>query len=275
MTASGGEAAAWGLEGHRIVTVEAARRLPPDLAEFFAGESAALVELSLVPDTRLRQDDPAERPRHYINVEEYDEPPFEQIPREREKAEARYGKQAMDRSGTLPWRILDVFRDLRSAMRNGKSDAIVQSAGYLAHYVADLFQPLHTTSNFDGRATCNHGIHEAFESEMISRRAGEYRRAVERGASSVTELRHPAESLFDWMRESRRLVNELLAADTAAIKALKSARRDYYDSMDLKAGPIAERQMSAAANALASLWYTAWIDAGRPELPRPAATAPR
>jgi hypothetical protein len=266
VAAGPGEARAWGLEAHRIITGEAAERLPPDVAAFFASVAEEMTELSLEPDTVLKSRDRKEQLSHFINLDSLDEPPFDSIPRDLEKARARFGEKRLRKNGTLPWRVHKVFRDLRSAMKRGDRERTLREAGYLAHYLGDLFQPLHLTKNYDGEETCNAGIHKAFEAEMVERRPEAYRKAVSRGEGAVEVIDPIPRRIFQWMRETYPLVDRILEADTSALSSLKREGRDYYDSMDRLAGPIAERQMSAAANAVASLWYTAWIRAGKPDL---------
>ena len=43
--------------------------------------------------------------------------------------------------------------------------------------------------------------------------------------------------------------------------------RYYLDGMWLQLGGLISRLMSDAARDTASLWYTAWVAAGRPEVP--------
>ncbi len=265
---STGAAHAWGLTGHRIVTEEAAARMPAECGAFFEAAAKALSGASLEPDSVLREKDPGEARRHFINLDLLGDPGTVDLPRSLEEATRRFGETKLGETGTLPWRIVELLDDLERAMRGGRAAEITRTAGHLAHYAADLFQPLHLTSNHDGGKTCNHGIHDAFESEMIERRAAAYRKAVARGRTPGEALGDPAGRILEWARANARLVEEILAADTSALLALKRDRKDYFDSMDGMAGPIAERQMSGAAGAVASLWYTAWVRAGRPPLPQ-------
>lgn len=263
------DASAWGHVGHRIVSEAAAERMPPDVAPFFRAASARLSDASLEPDTVLKARDPEEGRRHYINLDALAPYPFDAIPVEYEEAQSRFGPEVMKRSGTLPWRVAGVLKDLTAAMRRKNAPEIVRQAGWLSHYAGDAFQPLHLTKNHDGQESCNQDIHEAFESEMIERGGASLREAVRRGRGSVAAVERPVAQAFRWMRDGYPLVEKILDADRAAMKGLKTEGRDYYESLLRLAGPVAERQLSAAANAVASLWYTAWLDAGRPALPAP------
>ncbi len=262
-------ALAWGLKGHEIVTREAVRRLPQALAPFYESAADLLVEKSCEPDTVLKNQDPEESRRHHINLDELGEPPFDDLPPTYEEAKERYGVERMREAGTLPYRIKKMMVELVQAMKSGEREAIVRSSGYLSHYVADAHQPLHLTSDFDGQESCNAGIHDAFESGMIERFASKYRAAIGQEDGSVTVVRDPFRRLLRHMQRAYPLVQEILDADTAALKALKTRGEDYFENLDRQAGSIAEQEFSEAANLVASLWETAWARAGKPELPEP------
>jgi hypothetical protein len=258
----------WGLVAHRVVTESAAEHMPSGLASFFGRESARLQEMSVEPDTVLKREEPGrEEKRHFINIDALDTFPFEGVPVPYAEAASLFGETKLRKQGTLPWRIASVLDDLRGAMRRKDAAGIVRQAGYLSHYVADLFQPLHLTKNFDGQLTCNAGIHHAFESEMIERSSSRYRTAVMESRVVAATVERPGETVFRWIRETYPLVERILEADHEAMKALKDDGKDYYQELDKLAGPIVERQLSAAAAAVASLWYTAWVQAGKPAMP--------
>ena len=274
-----GEALAWGLTGHRIVTEAAADRTPAPLDSFFHAWRERIADESLVPDTILKDRDPGEKIRHYINIEELEEEAFKTLPRTRAEAEKRYGKKRLEKAGLLPWTILDELGELERAFGAGDGVEIAARAGRLAHYVADAHQPLHLTKNYDGKETCNAGIHAAFETHMIERNAAAYRKSTGRVPGVVGPFEDPFEAVMVMMRESHPLAAEILKADRSALHALKDQGSDYYRALHKRAGPIAESRISAAADALASLWYTAWVSAGRPaaptEEPPPATARPK
>ncbi len=260
----------WGLAAHRIVTEAAVEKVPADAAAYFRKMSARLSDASLEPDTVLRAQDPnTEGRRHYINLDALAAYPFETIPREYEDAQSLYGEHKLKKEGLLPWRIAGVLKDLTAAMRRKDAHSVATQAGYLAHYVADSRQPLHLTMNHDGEATCNQGVHQAFESEMIERSAARYRDAVRRSRATVAAVERPLRALFAQMRDDFPLAERILEADTAAMLALKRDGKDYWEELERRAGPVAERQLAASAASVASFWYTAWLEAGKPVPPSP------
>jgi len=257
----------WGFEGHRIITEAAIERMPEPLRAFLLARRKEVVEQCLVPDSVLKGKDPRERMKHYINIEDLESEPFSSLPASAADAEKRWGRKRLEKAGLLPWAIQDALGDLQRAFASGDAGEIVVRAGYLAHYAGDAHEPLHLTKNFDGRATCNTGIHSAFETFLVERYAARYRKGIAKGAAEVRALPEPFEATIGWMRESYPLVAEVLEADKSAMRSVKTNGSDYYRSLDRSAGAIAQSRMSAAANAVGSLWLTAWERAGRPALP--------
>lgn len=257
----------WGLEGHRIIAGAAADRMPEPLRAYFQTWREEVIEQSLVPDTINKGRDPRERIKHYVNIEDLESDPFTSLPADAGEAERRFGKKRLEKAGLLPWAIQSALGDLERAFAGGDAAEIAVRAGFLAHYAADAHQPLHLTKNYDGRATCNTGIHTAFERFLVERNAARYRKGVAKGAAAVHALEDPFGATIGWMRETYPVAADLLKADKAAMHAVKTGGSDYYRSLDRGAGAIAQSRMSAAANAIGSLWLTAWERAGRPVPP--------
>ena len=78
------------------------------------------------------------------------------------KCDADSPNRTLERAGTLPWTIEGVSDQLESAWRRGDCDAVLRLSGYLAHYVGDASQPLHSTIHYDGYAG-DRGIHARIE----------------------------------------------------------------------------------------------------------------
>jgi hypothetical protein len=267
---------AWGYAAHRIVGRNAAAALPEGMRAFYAAAGPALSDASIEPDSvqKDREGD-REKRRHYIDLDELGSPPFADLPVEEGKARALYGAAKLEHAGLLPWRITEVYGMLREAFAERAWDKVVRLSGWLSHYVADAYQPLHTTRNHDGQASCNLGIHAAFETDMIDRGKALYMKETAAPASFTPRaIAEPGRFMLAEIVESFDLVDEVLGADTQAVLAVKRQRKDYYAELESRAGPIARRQLGKAVQTSASLWYSAWTEAGSPPLPGrpPAAT---
>jgi len=65
----------------------------------------------------------------------------------------RFGYRTLERArARCHGRFEGVSAQLESAWRRGDCDTVLRLSGYLAHYVGDASQPLHSTVNYDGYA---------------------------------------------------------------------------------------------------------------------------
>ena len=101
-----GTAGAWGFFGHRTITQVAVYELPASMQAFYYRHLAELVRLSTAPDER-RNDDPAEAPKHFIDMDHYSEiDPFGKVPQQYDKAVEKYSADTLKKYGTVPWVVL-------------------------------------------------------------------------------------------------------------------------------------------------------------------------
>ena len=75
---------------------------------------------------------------------------------------ARIGAATMLRSGTLPWTIVDFSDSFEQEWPRDDCAELLRLAGFLAHYVGDASQPLHTTRHYDGYEG-DRGVHARIE----------------------------------------------------------------------------------------------------------------
>jgi hypothetical protein len=62
-------------------------------------------------------------------------------------------------------------------------------------------------------------------------------------------------------------LENVLLADRRAHEGLSGYTDEYYDRFFAQAGAVLVRQLSDASTDVGSYWMTAWINAGRPQLP--------
>jgi hypothetical protein len=62
-------------------------------------------------------------------------------------------------------------------------------------------------------------------------------------------------------------LEQVLLADRRARRGLPDYTDEYYDRLYNQAGAVLIRGVSDAAADVGSYWLTAWIEAGRPQLP--------
>lgn len=260
-------AESWGLEAHVLINRAACTTVPEGLRPFFMRHQAFIGEHGKDPDTVLTfQDEETERIRHWFDLDELDGFPFQKIPRTYEKALAKYGEERLEAAGLLPWRIAELYARLVEAMKESQWKRVPLLAAYLGHYVADGHQPLHTTTNYDGQLTGNTGIHKRFENEMIRRYLTQYQDL----AAFTQPAQQTADAVaftFDFLVDSYVWVDNLLRADTLSKRGVHGYGDAYYAALYVFAGKLAKLSMAQAATDLGTLWYSAWIEAGRPNVP--------
>ncbi|MFQ5751684.1 MAG: zinc dependent phospholipase C family protein [bacterium] len=257
----------WGFFAHKWINRMAVRALPDEMRPFFEQHKMYLSEHSIDPDL-WRKHDPEEAVRHYIDIDIYGNYPFKELPRSFEEAKRKFGEEALKERGIAPWWVMRRFNQLITAMQQGNPDSISAQAAALGHYVADLYMPLHTVENYDGQLSGNDGIHVRFERWMVEEFAGDIKVTVKKAES----IQDPLSFIFDVVLKSYLLSDEIMKADSQAKKPDKDYKthedydQEYFRALFKKVGNLAEQQMSLAASAIGSFWYTAWVEAGKPEL---------
>ncbi len=263
-------ALAWGPKGHEIITQYAIWNLPQGpLKRAFSAWAPDLRRAANDPDRR-KATTPGEAYRHYWSSELFEPWPFPDFPMGLAAARARFGEATLEKGGILPWAIEESYRALVAAFRSRDRRAIVRAAGDLAHYLGDAHQPFHTTLDFDGQSWLNGGIHALFESTLIDAYFDERAEYRPRPARVATE--GPLALAFAVIRQDYPLVRALNQELWKAKRLYSAFDRRYYRMLWTGVFGKTERvQIRRAGGRLSSLYLTAWIEAGQPELGAPAA----
>jgi hypothetical protein len=253
---------AWGRSGHRLVVNKAIDTLPADLRSYFEANRALLLQhvtdpLDAIPKT------PAERHNHFLALEKYGRFPFETLPRVYKGALTKFGKAKLDANGLLPWQIGVYSEKLTEAMKAGRWDEARLDAAILANYVAEAHDPFNTTDNFDGHLSGQTGINERFGAALIDR----FSSFFPMRPNDAIFVEDPTDRAFEACLSSHSWLETILLADRNARQGKNSFTDEYYDRFYNQAAAILIRQLSDAATDVGSFWLTAWINAGRPQLP--------
>lgn len=265
---------AWGFEVHKDIMDRAIALLPAEIRPFFEKYQASIVEHAIDPDLWRTAGWLAEPPRHFVDMDAYGPFPFKELPHDYDQAVARYGKELVEKNGTLPWRTEEIYKKLVEAFtqKGGYSrDNIKFFSSIIAHYTADAHVPFHAALNYDGQLSGQWGIHSRFESELFER----YKATLQIAPKPLVPVTNPREFIFDTLNASFPLVQPVLDADKAAVGG-----RDFYDDgyftiFFAKAQSILEKRLSDAITGVASVITSAWVEAGRPALPLDAVNPPR
>jgi hypothetical protein len=265
---------AWGFEAHKYIMARAIARLPPEIRPFFVAYRTALVEHAIDPDLWRTAGWEQEPSRHFVDMDAYGPYPFADLPHLEEEAVSRFGREFVNKNGTLPWRTQEIYGRLVEAFTQKapySRDNIKFFASVVAHYVSDAHVPFHAALNYDGQLTGQWGIHARFESELFER----YRDRLVVIPPPAVPVPSVREFVFARLTESYTFVQPLLDADRAAV-----ANRDTYDNAYFtlffsKVRPVLEKRLAESIQGVVAVITAAWVEAGRPNLPVQAVRIPR
>src|SRR5690349_9580296 len=110
---------AWGFAGHRLIMARAIDLLPAELKAFFERYRSEIVTFVIDPDL-WRNAGWEEEPHHFLNLgaKEFGAYPFDALPRDYDKALAKFGAATLKRLGMLPWRESEMAGNLRRGMES-------------------------------------------------------------------------------------------------------------------------------------------------------------
>jgi len=278
LTLASGTAGAWGFFGHRTITQVAVYALPAAMQGFYFRNLAEVVRQCTAPDER-RNDDPAEGPKHFIDMDHYSEiNPFARVPRQYDKAVEKFTADTLKKYGTVPWVILETQASLTEAFHQRDSAAILKYSAELSHYVGDAFVPLHTTINYDGQLTDQKGLHGLWESQLPERFIAEYKLDSE----PAKYVKDPLDAVWLAVQASYGFLGETFDRAAKIEKTMKpevrftfahkygKTTRRYSDAFAAEyqkaVGGMVNFRLKGAPTLIASLWLTAWQNGGKPDL---------
>jgi hypothetical protein len=205
------------------------------------------------------------------------------IPLPFEEAKKKYDEKFLASNGILPWYIQEIMNKLTKAMKDKKKNEILFLAGDLAHYIGDANMPLHTSANHDGQLTNQKGLHAMFESRIPKMFGKNYNYYTEE-AKYVDNVE---KATWDMLKDSHSQVEPLLLIDrklranfTPETMYEKDANgniakskygdlvytKEYVTQFHTALNGMVESQMRKAIIATSNFWYTAWVNAGKPNL---------
>jgi len=256
-------ALAWAGAQHIQINRAAGRNVPDEMAAFRAF-SRPMVLPAIYPDL-WKGADLDEGPRHYFEPDRLP-PGFDLFSISSNRTAAfQLIPEPPDMIGIAPWTVTDLLAQMTEAMRTNDWLWAARCGAAMSHYAADLHMPLHCTRNFNGQETWQTGIHSRWESDMTKA----FFRPEEMALTPAVYIADPFQTVLGWVRDSFALAPEVLRADIIA-KRSAGGRTDtetYYRKLwDLTGDRVVDR-IGASASDLSSLWYTAWVDAGKPAIP--------
>jgi hypothetical protein len=272
---------AWGSAAHHVIMDRAIALLPPEIRPLFERNRAMVVERAVDPDSWRTAGIEQEPPNHFLDIDwdGYGPYPFDGLPRDYSAAVAKFGRDRVIQNGTLPWRVEEMFGNLRRAFEAyPKGDLygynrfnVLFLSAVIAHYVSDAHQPLHGVINYTGQLTGQNGVHNRFEDTAFER----FQSRLTVSPSPIAPVANPRMFIFDRILEDTRLVPAILEADADAIGARDLYDDQYYDAFFTSVRPVMERRLNESIAGVAAVITGAWEAAGKPPVPVEAPRLPQ
>jgi len=253
----------WGKKAHKLINQKGIELLPDEVSimrswKDYIGDHAS--------DPDIRKDkDTTEGPKHFIDIDYYPEFLNGKMIQDKDELIALYGGETVTKMGLLPWAAIESYNKLVQSFREKNRDNIIIFSADLGHYIGDGHQPFHTCLNYDGQLTGQKGIHGRYESEMVNRYIDQISNSLT--TREVKYVAKPLEYIFDFLTASNFYSPVIFNADRTAFAQSDSHGSDnYYRLMWFRTKNVTITQLSDAAGSLASLIYSAWVDADKPIL---------
>jgi len=272
----------WGPYGHERINHAAVLALPHPILPFFYNHIDYITHGGSMPDIRRNVlDDKAEVPRHYFDLENFVS--ADSMPATLKEAQQKYTEEFLQTNGVLPWYIQKMMEELTTAFRKQDKQSILFIAADLGHYIADAHTPLHTTVNYNGQLTGQEGIHSFWETRLAEQLGGGFNYNpgqvvyIEDIPGETWRIINASNSLVEPLLLADKELNQLLPADSLYLmdeNGKKITNRAgvpiysdrYVELYNIRTNGMVEKQLRLALNATASYWYTAWVNAGKPDL---------
>jgi hypothetical protein len=262
--------------------------LPPSMFGFYKEHIEYLTEHAVDPDKR-RYAMEGEAQCHYIDLDHYGTTPeevFELMPQKWSDAIAKYSEDTLQAYGIVPWHIVKMKYRLQKAFEERNVDLILKYSADIGHYIGDAHVPLHTTENYNGQLTGQRGIHGLWESRLVELNAEDYDYFVGK-AKYVENLNEfiwkivkgshlAVDSVFKIEKELTKEMpsDQKYVFEQRGTTTLKTYSKEFSQAYHLRLNGMVERRLKSSINAVGCLWYTAWVDAGQPDLAKLQNTAP-
>jgi hypothetical protein len=253
---------AWGENAQRLITNKAVDTLPDDIRPFFEANRQFLVQHVTDPEEAERKD-PTLGNTEFVKLDHYGQFPFANLPRTYTAAVSKLGRRTVYLYGVLPWQVGTYSKKLTDAFHDHNWADAKLSAAVLAHYVAESHDPFNTTTNSDGKLSNQPGVNQRFGSGLVDR----FQLFFFVKPNEAIFIHDPTDHAFEMALSAHSWLENILLSDMRAHEGLSGYTDEYYDRFYAQTGAVLVRQLSDASTDLGSYWMTAWINAGRPQLP--------
>ncbi len=264
----------WGFFAHKEINKMAVFSLPQPLMQFYKQHIDFITEQAVNPDKR-RYIVTGEAPKHYMDIEYYTDSILLKRPSWNE-AVLCYPNDSLQAHGILPWNLIQLSYRLTEAFKQQDAKKILKLSADMGHYIGDLHVPLHTTKNYNGQLTGQHGIHGLWESRLPELFAANYSYYV----GEARYIPNMQKAVWDALAASRSCVDSVLNIELLLQQTFKQDKIFSYEDRNGQTlrvyspafsaayhknlNDMVQRRMRAAIKMTGDFWYTCWVNAGKP-----------
>jgi len=265
----------WGFYGHKKINKLAVFTLPPSIFPFYKENLNYITEHAVDPDKR-RYIVPTEGPCHFIDLDHYQNP-FDSIPHSWKKAIEKFSEDSLRKHGIVPWHIYLTKLNLQKAFEEKNLEKILKFSADIGHYIGDAHVPLHTTHNYNGQYSNQKGIHGLWESRLVELFSENYNYFVgkavyisdiQKQTWKILKESHLAlDSVFQFeLQITAENLFPKYSFEQRGTTTIKVYSREFSQMYHSRLNNMVERRLTSAIHMTGSVWYTAWVDAGQPDL---------
>ncbi|HEX8548255.1 MAG TPA: zinc dependent phospholipase C family protein [Cytophagaceae bacterium] len=267
----------WGFFAHKKINYLAVFTLPPEIIEFYKINIEYISETAINPDKR-RYIDKEEGCRHFIDLDKYHDSVRFSMPKYWNKALEKFPEDTLKLYGIVPWHIYLLKFQLTQAFKNRDQERILKISSEIGHYISDAHVPLHTTYNYNGQFTDQHGIHGFWESRLPELFFGEYDLFL----GNASYLDDVQGSVWSAVYHSHQALDSVLSIEKKLSQTFGSDKKfsfeerngltikvysfDFSKTYHYLLNSQVEKRIKASIKMVGDIWFTAWVDAGQPYL---------
>jgi hypothetical protein len=195
------------------------------------------------------------------------------------KVQSAFMEDKFSEHGILPYHLEKMQRDLTHAFKHKNAERILRLSAEFGHYIGDAHVPLHTTTNYNGQLTNQVGIHGFWESRIPELFADEQ---FDYFVGKADYIEKPRDYYWNIVLTSHALVDSVLLIEKSLSRTfsedqiycyddrgeatIRTYCKAYANAFNKRMDGMVESRMRASIEAIGEAWYTAWVDAGQPNL---------
>lgn len=190
-----------------------------------------------------------------------------------------YGSDSFTAHGILPYNLDEMLEKLTKAFVSKDKNRILRLSAELGHYIADAHVPLHTSKNYNGQLTNQDGIHAFWESripelfaesdfDFLVGKAQYIKETNDYFWKVIFDSNEGVELLLKLEKELKKSFpqDQQFCYENRLNQVIRTQCQDFAKAYNNKLDGQVEDRMRESIISVGDMWYTAWVNAGQPDL---------